>query len=791
MPAVVRMKLITFTLMTLVLLLFLPFDGTVSAEGQNPEDDLELAIRFAPVLYFHPAELFRPQSVDVIVETARLRQYRPIWPDINILPQVSIPDLVNYKDANFSLDVWLGDEGSSDYKNYSAHRAYYRSILSPEAGGPQILAYAHVERDENPYVITIQYWLFYYYNDWFNKHEGDWEMVQVILTKGGDPQWVVLSQHHGGTRRPWNRTKIEMETHPAVYVALGSHANYFWGNENYPNGTTIGNVQVEIMDRTGTYGRVIPKVVLIPDREDVEWEPATWTGLEWLSFGGRWGEAAPQSDFSGPLGPADKGDQWDRPHEWGMKQPLDFGAWYRNRLCVEIIGEGTKGSQVTLELPDENLASAVESLPSISLMHTDPVWDEPIFAEIVVPENTPYDLVATWPDPETFTVTSYRFEGVPPGSSGHATLTLRAGTTPNISVDGLPRVIKPSSIEAEEATWDTPDLIWVAGILPVSDVMRGLGISLIAGVLPTMLYVTLLYHADRYEKEPARLLAAAFLWGSIPAVIVAIAVQIFFRLPVDLLGPTAIEAVRIGLVAPLIEEAIKGLVVIFIAVRYRLEFDDPLDGMIYGAMVGFGFAMTGNTISYVGAFLLRGFAGLSPIIFIEGVLYGLNHGFYTSIFGAGLGYARLARSKWKRFIFPLGAFGLAVACHALHDLAMRVTVGPNLITWIVTWLGLLAMIGIVITTMTRQRDFFRTELVGEVPDELYRTLITRGGRREAKLKALWRGGPRGFLRERRIHQFCAELAIKKKQHRRLPDEKGLEEEADRIRNELQSMLDKE
>ena len=74
---------------------------------------------------------------------------------------------------------------------------------------------------------------------------------------------------------------------------------------------------------------------------------------------------------------------------------------------------------------------------------------------------------------------------------------------------------------------------------------------------------------------------------------------------------------------------------LFIASRYRREFDGILDGIIYGAVVGFGFAMTANMISYFGSFLLFGFAGLSNIIFVEGVLYGLNHGFYTAIFGAG------------------------------------------------------------------------------------------------------------------------------------------------------------
>ncbi len=51
--------------------------------------------------------------------------------------------------------------------------------------GLPVTVYAHVARDEMGRV-TLQHWALYFYNDWFNKHEGDWEMVQVML--GADDQ---------------------------------------------------------------------------------------------------------------------------------------------------------------------------------------------------------------------------------------------------------------------------------------------------------------------------------------------------------------------------------------------------------------------------------------------------------------------------------------------------------------------------------------------------------------------------------------------------------------------------
>lgn len=751
-----------------------------------PPDDQELARLYAPVLYFHAAELFRPQSVDVLVNTARLRQTRRNWLDTNILPRVNISDLINYKDAGYNLDAWYGDEGASDYKNYSIHRSYYQSVLSPEVGGPPIVTYAHIVRDENPLHITIQYWFFYYYNDWFNKHEGDWEMVQVVLSSSGEPEWLILSQHHGGTRRPWISAKIEDGTHPAVYVALGSHANYFWGDETYPCGTRIGNAQFRVMDRTGTYGRVIPEVRLIPDREDVELDPESWTGLEWLHFSGRWGEVAPQSDFSGPFGPADKGDQWKWPYVWGMSQPLDMETWYANRLRVEIKGEQAEDAMVNLKVPGGDDTS-VESLGRIAILHTDPPSGEEIIAEIETPIGSPYDIVATWPDPSASEITRFYFFSIPRDDVGKVILTLQADKQPTLFVEGIPYGLIPARTETGPATWDAPDLVWVAGILPESDVVKGVAICLLAGLLPTLIYVTVLYHADRYEKEPLPLIAAAFYWGAYPALLVAIIVRVFFRLPVDLLGPEAIQAVQAGLVAPIVEELLKGLVVIVIAVRYRIEFDDVLDGIIYGALVGFGFAMTGNTLSYLGAFLMRGFAGLSVTIFIEGVLYGLNHGVYTAIFGAGLGYARLTNKKWQRWVVPLVAFGLAVASHALHNFVIQNTVGINLLTIAMTLVGVIVIIVAITWSLRRERQWIKTELIGEIPDEFYQALTERSGRLRAQWHALWRGGLIDLRRERRIHQQCVELAFKKMQHKLNPDELSILDHTERLRKEIQTL----
>jgi RsiW-degrading membrane proteinase PrsW (M82 family) len=270
------------------------------------------------------------------------------------------------------------------------------------------------------------------------------------------------------------------------------------------------------------------------------------------------------------------------------------------------------------------------------------------------------------------------------------------------------------------------------------------------------------------------------VWGAIPSLALALATEVFFRLPPDLLGTLALEAARLGLVAPVVQEASKGAVVLLIAWRYRREFDNVLDGIIYGAMVGFGFAMTGHLISTIGRFALWGFEGLGAAVFAEGLVYGLDHALYTAVFGAGLGLARLAQERWQRWALPVGGFGLAVATHVLHDMLARNLLGLNVATVVATGAGLI-LVGIVAGwSLARQQRWLRMELEGEVPGALYRTMGTR-----AQWRALRAGGLSGWRRARGLHQLCAELAFKKMQRRQRGDVSEMAQEIERLRREIE------
>lgn len=105
---------------------------------------------------------------------------------------------------------------------------------------PQPVYYGRVARWEDVegnHWHSLQYHYFYAFNDWrlaangINHHEGDWEMVAVYL-KNGEPYSLLLSQHGTGAMELWQDVRCVKDkdgretTHPLIYVALGSHANY-------------------------------------------------------------------------------------------------------------------------------------------------------------------------------------------------------------------------------------------------------------------------------------------------------------------------------------------------------------------------------------------------------------------------------------------------------------------------------------------------------------------------------------------------------------------------------------
>jgi len=159
---------------------------------------------------------------------------------------------------------------------------------------------------------------------------------------------------------------------------------------------------------------------------------------------------------------------------------------------------------------------------------------------------------------------------------------------------------------------------------------RYLGYTL-AGFSPPILYLIWMFRSDRFEREPLTLVALTFGWGSFCALFAAV---FNILLAVPLLGAPG---------AAFVEEPLKLLGVYLLARHESMgsEFNDHLDGMIYGAAAGAGFAGLEN-LSYLLTMIMEG--GVPPFlaILIRSTA-SFNHIAWTAIAGRSLGLAKALR----------------------------------------------------------------------------------------------------------------------------------------------------
>lgn len=177
---------------------------------------LTLARTYAPVLRLSSGEPYRPLRLEDYVAASSLHAGLPprgamlqIHPTLFSLPTVPGHDYLDVAGAE-------PNRGAS---------AYPRIEQTLEATRPRSTVYWHVARRPAAGQIAIEYWFLYLYNDFYDKHEADWEGITVILD-GAGPLGVSYSAHQGRRWSPWASQTTTSTTHPVVYIAYGSHANY-------------------------------------------------------------------------------------------------------------------------------------------------------------------------------------------------------------------------------------------------------------------------------------------------------------------------------------------------------------------------------------------------------------------------------------------------------------------------------------------------------------------------------------------------------------------------------------
>jgi RsiW-degrading membrane proteinase PrsW (M82 family) len=317
-------------------------------------------------------------------------------------------------------------------------------------------------------------------------------------------------------------------------------------------------------------------------------------------------------------------------------------------------------------------------------------------------------------------------------------------------------------------------------------------VSGLIGFSTALLFASILYWLDRYEKEPLLLLGGVFIWGAVIAAGSAFIINTFLGLGIYIFTNSSVltDIATGSIIAPLVEETLKGLAVLAVFLVFRSEFDSVLDGIIYAGVAALGFAATENTYYiYTYGFQESGWSGLLSLTFIRVILVGWQHPFYTAFFGIGLAIARLNKNWVVKIIAPLLGLAVGMFAHGLHNtVAVFLPSGWTglIIGTAIDWTGWFFMICIIIWATWREQQTLKKYLTSEVqahtltPAQL-RTASSGWLQMFARTAAIFTGK---YSKTARFYQLCGEYAHKRWQYDRLGDEDGNLEKIQKLRSEM-------
>ena len=282
-------------ILALCLLALAAAPTAVAAAGTAP--DARLLQTYQPALVFHPAELLRPTKVQSFVADSELERFTGTSPQqlpLDPFWTVVDPDPEPGELGSLAPGIYRLDQTACAANAPLAGITCYAQAWAEDSGGDAV--YGRVVRTETR--IVLQYWLFYYHNPlllpptpvgvFWQSHEGDWEVVNVVLDAEGEPVEAAYSQHCLGQRRSWDDVELVDGTHPVAYVGLGSHANFF-----EPGAGPLGLVPLS----PACIPPFVPPLTFLQIADQVLAGPSgrqtihRIEGTAWSEFPGRWGES--------------------------------------------------------------------------------------------------------------------------------------------------------------------------------------------------------------------------------------------------------------------------------------------------------------------------------------------------------------------------------------------------------------------------------------------------------------------------------------------------------------------
>lgn len=288
-------------------------------------------------------------------------------------------------------------------------------------------------------------------------------------------------------------------------------------------------------------------------------------------------------------------------------------------------------------------------------------------------------------------------------------------------------------------------------------------IIVLLSLVSSLICVAFIYWIDRYEKEPVLALILVFTWGAL----VAAPLSQFAINGVSSTFVTGDASTQSVVLAPIFEEAFKGLSLLIVFVFFQREFNSILDGMVYAGVGALGFAFSENLLFLHSNLQLFGTDVFGQLAFSRLVLSIWNHPAYTSLLGIGVGFALISPIRALKVLAPIIGFIAAVFVHALHNsliVMAKASEGP----WGILgfdWFGWAFIFAIVVLILKRERawinDFLEDEVeAGILTQAQYLTACSLRHRAAAKITAV-RNNTQSETEQ--FYELCSELAFAKRQ----------------------------
>ncbi|HEY7460480.1 MAG TPA: PrsW family glutamic-type intramembrane protease [Gemmatimonadota bacterium] len=291
--------------------------------------------------------------------------------------------------------------------------------------------------------------------------------------------------------------------------------------------------------------------------------------------------------------------------------------------------------------------------------------------------------------------------------------------------------------------------------------------ALVLAVALALVYLILVRLADFNEREPIWSLALLFALGAFAAGIL------------NALVPSATLHLKLWpgvLATELARFAAVGLGVAVLSTTARLrgwsELNGLMDGIIYGAAAGLGFATGEAFVRHLRPSAILAVLPVSAFgLFWTTALTGLAGGLFGALIGAGFGAASQAPTAARRIGPPVAGLAAAVLVHAGHEVLARgnALAGASAVArlWIALAVPLLAVIGLAAHALSRERLAIREELAderetGAVSDRDLALLESWPRRQSAYLAALLGGDLTRFAGLMALHNRQVMLALTKR-----------------------------